>query len=85
MEVAGHAAAQVLRLAHIDDFAFGILVEIDAGLGRDSADFGEEVHCGEDGFILLDDLMETFASGSDQPWDGFERRKAVKSDEKSGP
>ena len=44
VKIAGHAAAQVLRLAHVDDFALGVLVEIHAGLGRDGADFGEEVH-----------------------------------------
>ena len=53
VEVAGHAAAQVLRLAHVDDFAFGILVEVHAGLGGDGTDFGEEVHwgCGRDDSI----------------------------------
>ena len=44
VEVAGDAAAQVLRLAHIDDFAFGVFVEIHAGLGGDGADFSEEIH-----------------------------------------
>jgi len=44
MEVAGHAAAQVFRLAHINDFAFGVLVEIHAGLGGDGADFLEKIH-----------------------------------------
>ena len=44
VEIAGHAAAQVLRLAHIDDLALGVLVEIHAGLGGNGADFGLQVH-----------------------------------------
>src|ERR1700733_13374823 len=55
MEVAGYAAAQVFGLAHVDDLTLGILVEIDAGFGWDGADFGQEVHCWEDRFILFDD------------------------------
>ena len=39
VEVAGHTAAQVLRFAHIDDLAFGVFVEIHAGLGGDGANF----------------------------------------------
>jgi hypothetical protein len=54
VEVAGDAAAQVLCLAHVDDFAFGVLIEINAGLGGDGADFGEEIHFWEDEFILFD-------------------------------
>jgi hypothetical protein len=41
MKIAGYAAAQILRLAHVDDFAFGVLVEVHAGLGGDGADFLE--------------------------------------------
>ena len=48
VEVAGHPAAQVLRLADVDDVAFGVLVEIHAGLGRNGADFGLQVHGARD-------------------------------------
>jgi len=44
VEVAGDAAAKVFSLAHVDDFAFGILVEIHAGLGGNGADFLEKIH-----------------------------------------
>ena len=46
MKIAGHAAAQVLRLAHIDDLALGILVQIHAGLGGNGADFLKQIHDG---------------------------------------
>jgi hypothetical protein len=44
VEVAGDAAAEIFRLAYIDDLAFGVLVEIHAGLGGDGTDFLEKVH-----------------------------------------
>ena len=44
VEIAGDAAPQVLRLAHIDHLALGVLVEIHARLGRNGADFGLQVH-----------------------------------------
>ena len=43
-QIGAHAGAQVLGLAHIDDFALGVLVEIHAGLGGQGADFLVEVH-----------------------------------------
>src|ERR1700680_1177893 len=52
VEITGHAAAQVLRLAHINDVALGVLVEIDAGFHRNGADFGLQVHAERS--ILLD-------------------------------
>jgi hypothetical protein len=39
VKVAAHAAAQVLRLANVYDFALGILIQIHAGIGRDGANF----------------------------------------------
>ena len=53
VEIAGDAAAQVLRLAHVDDFAFGVFVEIHAGLGGDGADFGQEIHLGADFYFTF--------------------------------
>ena len=44
VEVAGHAAAQILGLAHVNDFTLGVLVEIHAGLRGQNADFLVEVH-----------------------------------------
>ena len=43
-QIRAHPRAQVLRLAHVDDFALGVLVEIHAGLGGKDADFLVEVH-----------------------------------------
>ena len=43
-QVGAHPRAQVFRLAHIDDLALGVLVEVHAGLGGQSADFLVEVH-----------------------------------------
>ena len=43
-EIGPHPGAKVLGLAHIDDFAFGVLVEVHAGLGGQCADFLVEVH-----------------------------------------
>ena len=44
VEVRRDARAQVLRLAHVDDFALGVLVEIHAGGGGEAADFLGEIH-----------------------------------------
>ncbi len=46
VEVGRDAGAQVLRLADIDDFAFGVLVEVHAGGSGDSTDFGGKIHDG---------------------------------------
>ncbi len=43
-QIGTHARAQVVGLAHIDDFALGVLVEIHAGLGGQGADFFVEIH-----------------------------------------
>jgi len=43
-EVRTHARAQVLGLAHIDDLALGVLVEVAAGAGGEGADFVVDVH-----------------------------------------
>ena len=43
-QVGAHARAQVLGLAHVDDFALGVFVEIHAGLGGEGADFLVEIH-----------------------------------------
>ena len=43
-EVAAHAGAQVLGLAHVDDCAFGVLVEVTAGARGQRADFLEKIH-----------------------------------------
>ena len=43
-QVGADARAQVLGLADVDDLAFGVLVEVHAGLGREEPDFLEEVH-----------------------------------------
>ncbi len=47
--------AQAFGLADVDDLAFGVLVEVHAGGGRDGADFLLEIHRG--GSILLDDFV----------------------------
>src|ERR1700686_2066119 len=52
VKIAGHAATQILRLPHVDNFALGVHVEIHAGLGGYAADFGLQVH--DEGSILLD-------------------------------
>ena len=44
VEVGPDARAQVLRLAYVDDFAFGVLVQIHAGGRRDGADFLGKIH-----------------------------------------
>jgi hypothetical protein len=38
-KIGADAGAQVLGLADIDDLALGVLVEVDAGLGGERADF----------------------------------------------
>ena len=43
-QIGTDARAQVIRLAHVDHFAVGILVEIHAGLGWQAADFLVQVH-----------------------------------------
>ena len=43
-EIGADAGAQVFGFADVDDFAFGIFVEVAAGCGGDGADFFEEVH-----------------------------------------
>ena len=43
-QVRTNARAKVVGLAHVDDVAFGVLVEVDAGLGGQRADFFEEIH-----------------------------------------
>ena len=66
-KVARHPAAQVLRLTHVDDIAFGVLVQVHAGLGGQGADFLVEIHAQSAGFILLDDQMTacgTMANGA---------------------
>ena len=80
VEVGGDAAAQVLRLADVDDFAFGVLVEIDAGLGRDGADFGEKIHKRADRFILLDERDARLVHSPGLRWNcasrGFSKLKS---------
>ena len=63
VEIAGHAAAEILRLAHIDHVAFGILVEVHAGFGGNGPNFRQQVHCAKDSLILLDGTI----SGRSQP------------------
>jgi len=46
-KIRADARAQVLGLAHVDDLALGVLVEVNAGLGGEGADFLVEVHGGE--------------------------------------
>ena len=43
-QIGTDAGAQVLGLAHVDNFALGIFVEVDAGLGGESADFLVKIH-----------------------------------------
>ena len=43
-QVGADAGAEVLGLADVDDFAVGVLVEVDPGLSREGADFFLEVH-----------------------------------------
>ena len=43
-QIGAHARAEIVGLAHIDDFALGVLVEIHAGLGGQGADFFVEIH-----------------------------------------
>ena len=46
-EVGADARTEALGLADVDDFAFGVFVEIDARLGRQISDFLVKVHGGE--------------------------------------
>jgi hypothetical protein len=39
-----HPRAQILRLADVDHLAFGVLVEVAAWQGGDSADFLKQIH-----------------------------------------
>ena len=43
-QVGADAGAKVIRLADVDDLAFGVFVEIHAGLGGEDADFLVEIH-----------------------------------------
>jgi hypothetical protein len=43
-QIGAHARAQVVGLAHVDDLALGVLVEIHAGLRGQGADFLVEIH-----------------------------------------
>ena len=43
-KIGANPGAKVLGLAHVNDFAFGVLVEVYAGLGGECADFLVEVH-----------------------------------------
>ncbi len=43
-QIGAHARAQVVGLAHVDDLALGVFVEIHAGLGGQGADFLVEIH-----------------------------------------
>ena len=43
-QIGAHARAEIVGLAHVDDFALGVLVEIHAGLGGQGADFLVEIH-----------------------------------------
>ena len=52
VEVAGHAAFQVLRLAHVDDGALGVEVLVDAGA------FGQVVHDARQVGVVLEDVHE---------------------------
>src|ERR1022692_267146 len=44
VKVGGDPRAQVLGLADVNDFAFGVLVEVDAGGSGQAADFLREIH-----------------------------------------
>ena len=44
MEIGRYAAAKIFGLPDVDHLALGVLVEVHAGLGRDGADFLEEIH-----------------------------------------
>ena len=43
-KIRADARAKVFRLADVDDFAVGVFVEVDAGLGGEGPDFFLEVH-----------------------------------------
>ena len=43
-KVRTHARTQVLRLANVDHFPFGVLVEVAARAGGQSADFLVQIH-----------------------------------------
>ena len=53
VEIGADTVAQVFGLADVDDFAFGVLVEVHAGGGGDGADFLLEIH---QGVYFIDDL-----------------------------
>jgi hypothetical protein len=44
VEIRRDPGAEILGLAYVDDLAFGVFVEVDAGRGGNGADFGGEVH-----------------------------------------
>src|SRR5258708_1168023 len=44
VEIGGDARTQVVGFADVNDLAFGILVEVDAGRGGETADFLGEIH-----------------------------------------
>jgi hypothetical protein len=44
VKIRPHAAAQIFRLADIDDLPLGVLVEVHARIGGEGAYFLEEVH-----------------------------------------
>ena len=46
VEIGRDAGAQVLGFAHVDDFAFGVFVEVDARGRGEAADFLREIHSG---------------------------------------
>ena len=52
-KVGAHPGPQVLGLADVNDLAFGVLVEIHAGIGRQSANFLVQVHCGYGATVLI--------------------------------
>ena len=44
MKIRGNPGAQILCLADVDDFAFGVLVQVHAGGGGQGADFLRQIH-----------------------------------------
>src|ERR1700678_482382 len=44
MEIGRDARAEVFRLADVDNFAFGVFVEIDSGERREATDFAGKIH-----------------------------------------
>ena len=59
MEVGRDPAAQVFGLPDVDDFALGVLVQVHAWVGRDGADFLQEIHES----IILDEALDGFVLG----------------------